>query len=54
VDKQINYQRLMIKAFQQKDTRVIKYIDKPDPIIEPFLEMLKRKVVGFFLTIPKS
>lgn len=45
MDKNIRYQKLMLKIAQQKDLRVIRFINKPDPVIEGFMAILKRKVL---------
>lgn len=43
-DKQVQYQRLMNRLALMKDTRVLKYIDKPDPVVETFSQVLRRKI----------
>jgi len=45
MDTQVKYGKLIYRASELNDKRVIKYIDKPDPIIEGMLSMLKRKVI---------
>jgi hypothetical protein len=43
MDKQVVYGKLVIKSAQHGDKRVLKYINKPDPVVEGLLKMLARK-----------
>ena len=47
MDRNIQFQRLMIKKALEKDKRVLKYIDKPDPIVLSLTERL----VNFLLSL---
>ena len=46
MDIQVKYGKLIYRASELNDKRVIKYIDKPDPVIEGFMDMLKHKALA--------
>jgi hypothetical protein len=47
MDRNIQFQRLMIRRALDKDKRVLKFIDKPDPIVLS----LRQRLTNFLLSL---
>ena len=51
MDKRITFGRLLIKSAKLKDQKILKFIDKPDPIVLGIKQRLALVVIDFLNNI---